>query len=343
MQIDNKIRLLQEFFRGSITDQELKELFLWLNSEKGSQEYEKLLSNEKWLSYESGPAENIDSAVLFSKIEARMRNKQLLGRKHFLVRMRNAAAIFILGFLASLMYFTLLNPQKDSKQVVYLKESLTNEKVRKVSLPDGTNVWLMSGSTITYPSDFSGKSTRNVEVTGEAFFNVAEDSSHPFILNMGAVGLKVVGTSFNVMNYSDEDCINVVLKTGKVDLFKGKYNSKNQFVHLIPGQLGMYKKNAPEFLISKVDVSKYTSWIDGTLLFRDDPLAEVLKKLGRWYNINIEINDSAVFDYPFTATIKNENLDQIIDLLRFSTPFYYSLSQIEGMTKLTVGKNNIKT
>lgn len=337
MQTDNKIQLLQNFLHGSITDQELKNLFVWLNSEKGNLEFERLL-NEKWLSNKFQTNENIDSSILFSKIKARIEDKQLSGSKQFFIRFRKVAAIFILGLLIPTMYFTVLKPLEDNKEVVYLKESLSNEKIRKMILPDGTSVWLMSGSTITYPSNFSGNESRNVEVTGEAFFDVAKDSLHPFILNLGEVGLKVVGTSFNVMNYGDEDHVNVVLETGKVDIFKGKYNPNDDFVHLAPGQLLTYKKGEQEFLVSNVDVAKYTSWIGGTLLFRNDRFEEVLKRLGKWYNITIEINDREVSDFLFTATIKNENLDQIVDLLRYSTPFKYYISKTDGATKLVVEK-----
>ena len=341
MQTDNKIQLLQNFLNGSITDQELKDLFVWLNSEKGNLEFEKLL-NEKWLSSKFETTESIDSSILFSRIKTKIEEKQVSGRKQFFIQFRKVAAIFILGLLIPTMYFLLLNPQKDNKQVMYLKESLSNEKIKKMTLPDGTAVWLMSGSTITYPSNFSGNETRNVEVTGEAFFNVAKDSLHPFILNLGEVGLKVVGTSFNVMNYGDIDHVNVVLKTGKVDMFKGKYNPDDDFVHLAPGQLMTYKKGEAEILVSSVDVAKYTSWINGTLLFRNDRFEEVLKRLEKWYNITIEINDREVSDFLFSATIKNENLDQIVDLLKYSTPFKYSIYRTDGATKLVVEKNDIE-
>ena len=337
MQTDNKIQLLQSSLNGSITDQELKNLFVWLNSEKGNLEFEKLL-NEKWLTNKYQTAEKIDSTILFSRIKTRIEEKQVSGRKQFLIRFRKVAAIFILGLLIPSMYFTMLKPLEDNKEVVYLKESLSNEKIRKMTLPDGTTVWLMSGSTITYPSSFAGNKTRNVEVKGEAFFEVAKDSKHPFIVNLGEVGLRVVGTSFNVMNYGDLDHVNVVLKTGKVDMFKGKYNPEDDFVHLAPGQLMTYKKGEPEFMVSNVDVAKYTSWINGTLLFHNDRFEEVLKRLGKWYNITIEINDHEISDFLFTATIKNENLDQIVELLKYSTPFKYSIYKSEGSTKLVIGK-----
>ena len=334
MPTESKIQLLHKFYKGSITDPELKELFFWLNSEKGSQEYENL-SNKKWLLGEFKTVEDIDLNTLFPRIETKMKEKHHLGTKHYLVRIRNAAAIFILGLMFPVVYYFAMNP-KDPRQVVYLKESISNEKVKKLILPDSTAVWLMSGSTISYPSDFTGSNFRNIEVSGEAFFSVAKDPLHPFILNLGEIGLKVMGTSFNVMNYGDEDQIQVVLKSGKVDLFKGQYSPENQLVHLNPGQLVVYKKDNPKFLISDVDVAKYTSWTEGILLFHDDPLSDVLKKIGRWYNIDIEINDPAVFNFPFTATIKNENLDQLIDLLQYSTPFKYLIFRTKGAVKKLV-------
>ena len=340
MRNENKIQLLQKFFRGDITDPELKSLFIWLNSENGNLEYE-MLSNKKWVSGEFEIIKDIDSSALFSRIEARMQEKQLLGRKRFLIKMRNAAAIFLLGLLLPLTYFTVLKPQKTNNEIGYLTESLSNEKVKKLTLPDGTAVWLMSGSTISYPSNFSVSKTRNVTVKGQAFFKVAKDASHPFILDLGEVGLKVVGTSFNIMNYGDEDHINIALKTGRVDLFRGTYKPGKQAVEMVPGQLVTYDKNMPEFHLTDVNVDKYTSWINGTLQFRDDPLAEVLKKLGRWYNIAIEVKDPKISDFPFTATIKNEDLDQVVELLRFSTPFKYSIAKKDGMTKLTIDKIRI--
>jgi transmembrane sensor len=337
MKSENKIRLLQNFLNGNITDNELKDLFVWLNTEEGSLEYNKLF-DEKWFSNKFETDKDIDSSILFSKIKARMEDKQLAARKKIFIRLRNTAAIFILGLLIPVVYYKVLNPVKESKGLIYFKESLSNEKIRKMTLPDGTNVWLMSGSSITYPGEFSGSKTRSVELTGEAFFDVRKDSLCPFIVKLGELGLRVTGTSFNVMNYGDEEHVQVVLCSGKVDLFKGEYHSDNRFVHLVPGQLGIYTKGKAEFRIRSVDVAKYTSWIDGTLLFRDDPLSEVLKKLGRWYNIEVEVKDPEVSRFPFTATIRNENLDQIVDLLEYTTPFNYSVGTTDGVTKLVIRK-----
>lgn len=337
MEFDNKIVLLQKFLKGSINDRELKALFVWLNSEKGQMEYQNLFQ-KKVESNDFEQTENIDSSVLFSKIQARMHKKKLQQRKTLVVGIRNAAAIFLIGLFIPTLYFTLFAPSNEKSTTILVTESLSNEKIRKINLPDGTTAWLMSGTSITYPSDFSGMKTRNVEVTGEAFFNVAKDSIHPFILNLGELGLKVVGTSFNVSNYKDEDLINVVLKTGKVELFKGKYSSDSQFVPLKPGELGSLQKGKSELSVKNVEVAKYTSWIDGSLQFKNDPLSEVLKKLGRWYNIKIDIKATGVAEYPFSATIKNENLDQIIGLLEYSTPFRYTKNQKDDILQLIIEK-----
>lgn len=334
MHSEDKIRLLQDFLTGKISDSQLKELFFWLNSEKGNLEYERRF-NDDWLK-DFETQENIDSVKLFSKIEAKIKEKQFSRKKHFLIGLRNAAAIFILGLILPFIYYSTLTSSKEKHQVVYLKETLSSEKVKKITLADGTDVWLMSGSSISYPASFAENKTREVEVKGEAFFNVTKDSKHPFIVKLGAVGLKVIGTSFNVMNYGNEDQIQVVLKSGQVDLFEGDYNPEKPSVHLNPGQLATYEKNESKFFIKETDTNKYTSWTDGILLFHDDPLDVVLKKLGRWYNIDIEIDDPSISHFPFTATIKNENLDQIIDLLQYSTPFRFSKYKLNGESKIVV-------
>lgn len=336
MHYEDKIGLLQDFLSGKISDSQLRELFYWLNSEKGNLEYEKLF-NEGWIK-DNDTLESIDSVKLFSKIEAKIGEKQRSKKRHYLIGLRNAAAIFILGLILPVIYYTTFISSKEKQQLVYYKESLSNEKVKKVMLSDGTAVWLMSGSTINYPSSFNGDKTRNVEVNGEAFFEVAKDTKHPFIVDLGKVGLRVVGTSFYVMNYSDENRIEVVLKTGKVALYEGEYDPGKEFVYMEPGQLAAYTRGKTGFSISPTYADKYTSWTNGKLIFNDDPLDEVLKRLGRWYNVTIEIKDTTVSRFPFTTTIENENLDQIIELLQYATPFKYTKTKVNGETKLVIGK-----
>lgn len=325
MHSDDKINLLQNFLNGRITDSQLRELFFWLNSENGNLEYEKLF-NEGWIN-EFKALENIDSVKLFSKIEARINEKQKSKKKHFLIGLRNAAAIFILGLILPVIYYSSYTSNKENRQVVYVKESLSNEKVKKVVLPDGSAVSLMSGSTILYPSEFLNNKTREVELSGEAFFEVAKDSSHPFIVKLGEIGVKVVGTSFNISNYKDDTQINIALKSGKVDLYRGEYRSNNDFIHLEPGKMASFSKNNQKFDIQNVDINEYTSWVNGSLVFKDDPLSVIFGRMERWYNVKFIIEDVAIEKFIFSATLKNENLDQVVELLRFSTPFAYSISK----------------
>lgn len=336
MHFENKTYLIQNFLNGRISDSQLRELFFWLNSEKGNLEYERLF-NELWISKDTEALEKIDSSILFSKIEAKIKENHLSTKKHFLIGLRNAAAIFILGLILPVIYYSTNTPSRENRQVVYVKESLSNEKIKKVILPDGSCVSLMSGSTILYPSDFLNDKTRDVELSGEAFFEVAKDSIHPFIVKLGEIGIKVVGTSFNVSNYKDENQINVALKSGKVDLFRGEYRSNDNFVHLVPGKMASFSKNNHEFDIQDVDINKYTSWANGSLIFKDDPLSVIFSRMERWYNIKIITESVAVEEFIFSATIKNENLDQVIELLRFSTPFIFNINrETSGEIKIYV-------
>ena len=132
MHSDDKIHLLQNFLNGRISDSQLRELFFWLNSENGHLEYEKLF-NEGWIKDFDAP-ENIDSVKLFSKIEARINEKRKSKKTYFLLRLRNAAAIFILGLILPVIYYySTLNSSKENRQVVYLRESLSSEKIGRAS------------------------------------------------------------------------------------------------------------------------------------------------------------------------------------------------------------------
>ena len=146
-------------------------------------------------------------------------------------------------------------------------------------------VWLNSGTDLSYPSSFS-EGTRNVKLLGEAFFDVAKDAKHPFIVNLGKINIEVVGTKFNAVNYEHEGQTEVVLASGKVKLFEKGENNSRLISEMKPGQLAIYLKAGNTISLKNVDIGKYTSWIGGKLIFRDDPMDEVVRKLDRWFNVS---------------------------------------------------------
>lgn len=197
-----------------------------------------------------------------------------------------------------------------------------------IELPDGSSVTLNSGSEIQYPTRFS-KGIREIKLTGEAYFEVSQDKKHPFIVNTGKMNVEVVGTTFNVSAYNDDMPVRVILETGCISLFSGDWNNRTEIGVLKPGQLGEFNKESRVLSVSNVETEKHLAWKDGNIIFRDDPMSDVISRLERWFNVDIYVADDEILSYEFTAKFHDETLAQVLTLLKLS-------SGIES----TIGKNN---
>lgn len=151
----------------------------------------------------------------------------------------------------------------------------------KVTLPDGSKVWLNADSKLVFPEQFTGDK-RLVTLHGEAYFNVARDEKHPFEVKNDFFITSVLGTEFNVRAYAEADA-HLVLVRGKVGLCS-KVHPEMRLVS--PGQKAQWKKDG-EFVIDEVDTYAYVQWKEGYFYFNNVPLVEVMKELGRWYNVDI--------------------------------------------------------
>lgn len=155
----------------------------------------------------------------------------------------------------------------------------------QVVLSDGTKVWLNADSKLIFPDHFTG-AKREVELEGEAYFEVAKDKAHPFVVNNKMFSTEVLGTKFNMKTY-DASNASVVLIEGKVSLESKK--SKTREV-IIPGQKAQLT-SAGKFNVQSVDTYSYTQWKDGYFYFNNVPLVDIMQELGRWYNVDIEIEN----------------------------------------------------
>lgn len=161
----------------------------------------------------------------------------------------------------------------------------------KVTLSDGTTVWLNAESKLEYPAGFSG-SERVVRLTGEAYFEVAKDKAHPFIVQTGNLKTKVLGTQFNVRNYSGTDS-HVTLIEGSVEVSnaKGEHTTR-----IKPGEDAQLNTRG-DFAVKEVDVDSYIYWKDGFFYFDNVSLTDIMQNLGRWYNVNIIFHNKEAMDY----------------------------------------------
>lgn len=203
-----------------------------------------------------------------------------------------------------------------------------------VDLPDGTKVWLNSGSEISYPMTFN-ETERRVRLTGEAYFQVKKDET-PFLISNIGPEIKVYGTEFNVNAYDNEDFVTVALDNGKISLLQ---NGKEEFIK--PGQVSTFDKKNKSLAIENTDVTRFSSWREGKYVFRNTTLSSILRLLQRQYNVNITLEDQNLGNYRYNATIKNENLEQILQLLSLSTPIKFEYKRKELKPDGTYVPDNI--
>lgn len=200
----------------------------------------------------------------------------------------------------------LKNSKKEEIQTLIIPRG----KDFKVILADGTEVWLNAESKLSYPSRFTSDK-RLVTLEGEAYFKVAEDSERPFIVKTDKLQTKVLGTEFNIKAY-ENDKQHITLIEGKVQV--NSILSKED-IELRPGQDAVLDADG-SIVVKNVDTYKYTQWKDGYFYFDNIALSEIVQELGRWYNIDIEFENSSMLGYHlhFVAD-RNSTLPQVLDNL----------------------------
>ena len=243
------------------------------------------------------------------------------------ITLQRVAAILMLPLLVYSGYLTIQNHLRNNPQEQVMMQTISSRQgmVTQFALADGTKVWLNSGSELQFPSRFSGDK-REVMLKGEAFFEVTKNEKQPFRVNANELKVEVLGTSFNVVSFDDDTQSEVVLVTGKVALSSEKEQIKKEYGNIIPGQRAIYQKEAQKVITEEVDVEKYIAWRDGNLIFRDDSMEDVVKRLSRWYNVEITINDPEIKNYIYKASFRNENLVQVLNLLKLSAPIDYRIT-----------------
>ena len=184
----------------------------------------------------------------------------------------------------------------------------------QMTLSDGSRVWLNAASSIRFPVTFTGKQ-RPVEITGEAYFEVAKNPNQPFVVSLNGMEIKVLGTHFNVNGYPDEEGIKTTLLEGSVKISKGQAT-----VVLAPGQQADLISSGKMSLLDDADIEKAVSWKDGYFHFNKSDLQTVMRELSRWYDIDIIYeNPNRTSQYSFSGDVeKSLSLSAVLRILEKS-------------------------
>ncbi len=187
----------------------------------------------------------------------------------------------------------------------------------QITLSDGTNVWLNSASSIQYPNQFDSSAKRIVKLTGEAYFEVSKNPRQPFIVQCERQEIEVLGTHFNVNSYPDENFVKTTLKEGSVRVLArtGSLSSIRESVILKPNQQSAIAKGSNKIQVQEIDVSLATAWKEGYFHFENLQLDQIMRVVGRWYDIDIKY-ETDVSGIRFSGRFsKKRGLRQILDLM----------------------------
>jgi transmembrane sensor len=266
----------------------------------------------------------IDSEKALNLVKHRFREKK---SKKWMLVFQKAAAVFLLPLLAFALWQTYRNDNRTSLSTMI--EISSPATLRSVfTLPDGTKVWLNGGSSLKYPTHFTGPE-RLVELIGEAYFAVSHNKEVPFLVKNEQLLVKALGTEFNFCAYPNEPRVEAVLTKGKVAIITEQNGIRKELTTLQPNQMIVYEKKINRMYKENVAVEKYTSWREGTIIFKNDHLSDVLVRLGRWYNVEFLIDKNLKSDYSFTGSFRGEELSQILNYIELTTPVQFEILKSE--------------
>lgn len=270
---------------------------------------ESLLRKAQALGDDIKEIESVDVARAYLRTQVKIKSNR---RKQMYNQLMRYAAFLTIPLLLSSLTFGYLYFFGTEGEEKYAEVTAATGSVIRYELPDHSVVWLNSGSTLRYPTVFS-KGNRNVELNGEAYFEVQADQERPFYVNTASgLSVYVYGTKFNVSAYEDDSYIETVLEKGKVNVISPDRETVTQ---MVPGERLLYDKQEQKLLKSEVDVYEKVAWKEGKLIFRNAPLDEIFKRLARHFNVEIQFSNPSGKEYKYRATFRNETLPQILDYL----------------------------
>lgn len=304
-------KLLQLYFEGRTTEEQSRLITEWLDADEVHRKHYQQLCRVYEISFWHEEPET-----------ERIASKQTIKWQNIWREVIKIAAVFLLGF--TLNYW--LNPTIDEGVEIQTVHVPAGQNAQ-ITLADGSKVWLNAGSTLNFPTRFvDGK--RCVSLKGEGFFEVQANKEKPFIVSTSSYDIKALGTSFNVNAYTQSEGFETALLTGKVEIMD---RITERVVSLAPDNRAVFVNNRLSVLpIQSVD---YFLWREGIIYF-DEPLTEVLKKLELYFDVNIKVNNASVLQNKRLCTGKfrtRDGLFHILDVLQLTSHFTYEKDEDKNL------------
>ncbi len=323
----DKILAIQ-YFGGRCTPEEAALVEAWLKTEENSRQMEQWI----WEDWQE------TSGHMPADVEARLRAKLETGIKpspstlvikprKWYYRVAVAATLALLVVCAFFYKTGLLTGKQGAYSLAY-RDSICNEGTRPVKtvLPDGSLVWLNSGARVYIAADF-GKTTRRVKVTGEVFFDIKADKTHPFYTTAGEVTAQVLGTAYNVEAYPGEKEVRISLLRGKLAV-----HAKDTACILAPGQVALYAHASGRMETAHFMIADPAAWITGKIVLNKIPLPEALNRLSRLYHVPIHYNYKEIQTQYIAGEFDKDTLPAVLRSVLFVHNLKFSTTKEGGYT-----------
>ena len=337
-------KLILRYLMGETSDEETSLMQEWL---KESKENRQVFAQHKktWLGSRAVAVYDADKLAQDRKtVDLKIRNAELLQHldkaNRRIRRLAYAASIALLVGVSTLWNIT----QEDTpaQQGTALQEETTTQEGQLfagceieapygskslVTLPDGTKVWVNAGSRISYPADF-GVTSRDVYLTGEAYFDVAKEEDIPFFVNTDVLKIKVYGTAFNVKAYKEDELVETTLDRGAITVVRN--DTPGQEVNVEPKQQVTARRDRQSLQVKEVkDTEAVSSWKDNRFVFEQEPLGAIAKQLERRYNVQVHFDNERIKTIRYTAAIKEFPVDQVLEAISLSASISYRIKGTE--------------
>ena len=300
--------LIIKCLSGEAGVDESKELSRWMDADKEHLAYFLKMKNIWDISHPAFDIESIQPQYRLEQLLEKIKGRQRRNRLEIFVRTWQRIAAFIaVPLLLSTFYLGYLQKTESTNHVWQELNALYGTRTKAV-LPDGSVVWMNGGSTLRYPLPFEGKK-RDVELKGEGYFQIAPDKKRPFIVHTPRLDIEALGTEFNVYSYDSDSLTQVTLVTGSVCV-----SSKERRILMNPNERIVYNHRNKDYQLYLGNPEKWCSWKQGELVFRNEPLQDIFKRLSQMYNISFQLDEMSK-NLICHATFKDESLDRILHLL----------------------------
>lgn len=310
--------LITTYLSGHLDEEGCKRLEEWVLESNDHQRYFEEIRNVWQVMHPAFNVEQIPVEEALKEVWAKTGYKK---ERHSVCLYRywsRAAAILLLP-VAGILIYLLTTRQTTYQEISYQEVTALYGTKINVNLPDGSLVCLNGGGKLKYPVNFK-VGERNVYLDGEAYFEVHSDKKNPFVVHTEMLDVKATGTAFNVEGYANDSIIAVTMVKGIVEVTLDK---KQESLPLKPGQRINYNTNKLNYKIEEVDTYKWCAWKDGKLIFRDESLGDVFRKIGQIYNADIIVRDHELAKHIYRATFQGESLNEILRLIKLTVPMTY--------------------